>query len=117
MYRLIPALVTVLLMTLTGCGSSPVSVEQSREVVLQYFGTDVGTAGPFFKGGKKELDILSAGDRQKAEALIDQGAAMFLIYPGRSAASAAAPARASHVVFVQKNAIVGDFNVPPPAAP
>jgi hypothetical protein len=107
MHRFIAVLAATLLLSLNGCGTSPVSSEQTREVVLQYLGTDVGTAGPFYQGGKKELDILSAGDRQKADALIDQGAALFLIYAAPGTTNAG---HASRVILVHRGSVVGDFN-------
>jgi len=91
--------------------------EAAREVVLQYLGTDVGTAGPFYKGGKEELDGLSAADRQKANGLIDQGASVFLIYPGHPAPGDANAGKATRVVLVQHGAVVGDFASAPTAAP
>lgn len=95
---------------LCGCGTSPVDAESTREIVLQYLGGDVGTAGPFGKGGKKELDVLSDVDRKKAETLIDQGASLFLVFGSHVAnAAAAAQGGATRVVLVQRGRIVADF--------
>jgi hypothetical protein len=115
MQRLIPALFLAILVS--GCGTTPVSSETLREVVLQYLGGDVGTAGPFFKGGKKELDGLSASDRAQAEKLIDQGAAVFLVFAGKTSASENTGST-SRIVLVQDSKIVGDFRAAPkPATP
>lgn len=115
MYRVGLALLPLLL--LGGCGTSPTNSETTREVVLQYLGGDVGTAGPFGKGGKKELDVLTPADRQAAEALIDRGAAMFLVYGANAAnaadAQAAAAGGATRVVLVQGGRVVGDFRAQP----
>lgn len=106
MQRLLPGIALIIL--LSGCGTTPINSETTRETVLEYVGTDVGTAGPFFKGGKKELDILPDADRRKAEALIDGGAALFLVYPANRT-SDASTGSASRVVLVQHGKIVGDF--------
>lgn len=102
----------------SGCGTTALDSESTREVVLQYLGTDaaVGTAGPFGKGGKKELDVLSASDRQKAEAMIDRGAVLFLVYAANTAtADTAAPV--SRVIMVQGGKVTADFRAEPKAAP
>lgn len=105
MKRFLPVLAATLL--LVGCGSTPIGSETAREVVLQYLGTDVGTAGPFSKTAKNELDVLTPADRQKAASLIDGGAVLFLVYttptPGETA-------KASRVVLVKGKQVVGDFN-------
>ena len=114
MQRLLPGV--LILLFLSGCGTSPVNSETTRETVLEYLGADVGTAGPFYKGGKQELDILSEADRAKAAALIDHGAALFLVYPANRTANSTGSA--NRVVLVQGGKIVGDFTVPAkPAAP
>ncbi len=106
MQRFLSCLALVVL--LSGCGTSPVDSESTREVVLQYLGGDVGTAGPFGKGGKKELDVLTAADRHQAEQLIDAGASMFLVY-GANAANPNQAGGVSRVVLVQHGKIVADL--------
>lgn len=112
MQRFFPGLLALVL--LAGCGTSPVNTESTRNTVLQYLGGQVGTAGPFSRGGKKELDVLSAADRQKVSDLIDRGAVIFLVYGGQQGASKGA----SRIVVVQGEKIVGDFFAQPdqPAA-
>ncbi|HVU35202.1 MAG TPA: hypothetical protein VHE61_17335 [Opitutaceae bacterium] len=112
------ALLVIGSLLLTGCGTTPTDAESTREVVLQYVGTDVGTAGPFGKGGKKELTVLTQADRQKADALIDGGASAFTVY-GTDPNSPDQTSHVTRVVLVQHNKIVGDFKAPPPppAAP
>lgn len=85
-----------------GCGTSPGGVEATREIVLQYVGRDVGTVGPFSKQAKRELGALSKPDREKALALMDGGAAGFLIIERD-------PALANRMVLVAKGKVVGDF--------
>jgi hypothetical protein len=108
---------------LAGCGTTAMDSESTREIVLQYLGTDaaVGTAGPFGKGGKKEIDVLSATDRKQVEALIDRGAVLFLVYattPAAAAGESPAPgSNVSRVIVVQGGKVVGDFRAAPrPAA-
>lgn len=98
--------------------------ESTREVVLQYLGIDapVGTAGPFAKSAKKELDVLSAADRHQAETLIDHGAVLFLVYankPASPGSEAPAPGtNVSRVILVHGGKVVGDFRAEPkPVAP
>jgi hypothetical protein len=105
MQRFLPGVLIVIF--ISGCGTTPVNTETTREVVLQYLGGDVGTAGPFYKGGKKELDVLSPEDRRQAEALIDQGAALFLVFGANQTQSGASGA--NRVVLVHGGKIVGDF--------
>ncbi len=103
---------------LSGCGTTALDSESTREVVQQYLGVDsaVGTAGPFGKGGKKELDVLSAPDRQKAEGMIDRGAVLFLVYAANTAtADSAAPV--SQVILVQSGKVVAAFRAEPKAVP
>ena len=115
MQKLLPGLLTLLI--LTGCGTTPVSSESTREVVHAYLGADVGTAGPFFKGAKNEIDVLSDADRRQVEALVDRGAAVFLVFAGRGA-GAAQTGGASRVIVVQDGRVVGDFHAQPkPTAP
>ncbi len=106
MQRLLPGIALIIL--LSGCGTTPINSETTRETVLEYVGTDVGTAGPFFKGGKKELDILADADRRKAESLIDEGAALFLVYPANRTTDGSTGS-ASRVVLVRHGKVVGDF--------
>jgi hypothetical protein len=99
---------------LAGCGTTAMDSESTREIVLQYLGIDaaVGTAGPFGKGGKKEIDVLSAADRKQVEALIDRGAVLFLVYAVTPAAAGESPApgsNVSRVIVVQGGKVVGDF--------
>jgi hypothetical protein len=112
-------LVSSLMLLVAGCGTSAIKSETTREVVLQYLGTDVGTAGPFFKGGKNELGGLSDSDRRQAETLIDQGAAVFLVYSGHRTGDTAGTG-ADRIVLVSKGQVVGDFRTvakAPVAAP
>ena len=59
------------LILLGGCATAPITAETEREIVLQHVAVDAGTAGPFTKKSKHELDILSANDRVEAAALLD----------------------------------------------
>jgi hypothetical protein len=114
MQRLLPGF--LILTLLAGCGTSPVASETTREVVLQYLGQAVGTAGPFGKGGKKELDVLSPADRQKAEAMIDGGAVVFLVYGGHNA-QGEPQTGTTRVILVQNNKVIGDFAALPQPQP
>ncbi len=111
MQRFLPAILALIL--LAGCGTSPIDTESTREIVLQYLGGQVGTAGPFAaKTAKRELDILGDADRRKAEEQIDRGAVVFLVY-GESVGATGA----SRVILVQSNKVVGDYrSQPKPAA-
>lgn len=92
-------------LALFGCAAPPAGTEILREVVLHHVGGDFGTVGPFYKDRKKELDVLVPQDRARAAALLDQGAAGFLIYqPGN--------AGAARIVLVEKDHVVGDFSAP-----
>ena len=107
--RLALALSSVLL--LSACGTPTAGSESTRAILLQYLGGDVGTVGPFGKGGKKELTVLSDAERAEAEALIDKGAMMFLIYGG----SAGGQPGVSRVVLMQDKQVVRDYVVRPKA--
>lgn len=100
------------LLLLGGC-ATPRGAEATRNLVLQYLGGDVGTAGPFGQGGKKELTILTEAERKEAESLIDRGAVMFLVYGGSVAARNNPDAGASRVVLVQDGKILRDYIVQP----
>jgi hypothetical protein len=103
MQRFLPAIFALLL--LAGCGTSPIDTESTREIVLQYLGGQVGTAGPFAaKAAKREADILGEADRRSAEALIDRGAVVFLVNGERAGTTGA-----SRVILVQNNKVVGDY--------
>jgi hypothetical protein len=98
---------------IAGCAIAPTDAETTRETVLQYIGSDVGTAGPFGKGGKKELAVLSPTDRAQAETLIDRGAEGFLIFaPPPAGADEHAEPVVSRIVFVLHGKIAGDFQAP-----
>ena len=94
-----------LLLCSAGCATGPRDVEGAREVVLQYLGGNFGTAGPFSRDGKKELDVLAPADRTQAAALLDQGAVAFLAYQAGAT---------TRVVLVAKGRIVGDFRASAP---
>jgi hypothetical protein len=103
---------------LAGCGTTAMDSESTREIVLQYLGADaaVGTAGPFGKGGKKEIDVLSAADRKQVDDLIDRGAVLFLVYAATTPAGAAGESpvpgsNVSRVIVVHGGKVVGDFRV------
>ena len=121
--RRLSSLSVFLSLTLAGCGTTPTATESTREIVLQYLGADaaVGTAGPFAKSAKREIGVLSPTDRAQAEALIDKGAVVFLVYAAQPASAAteapSATSTVSRVVLVQRNQVVGDFRVAPGAAP
>ena len=89
-----------------GCATSPRDSETAREVVLQYLGSDAGTAGPFAKHQKKELDVLPPKERGEALALLDRGAVAFLVFETRKGGS-------PRVVLVMSGRVVGDFRAPP----
>lgn len=91
-----------LLLLTGGCGTSPGGAEATREIVLQYIGRDVGTVGPFSTQAKRELGALSKADKEKALALMQGGAAGFLIIERD-------PAAANRMVLVAKGKVVGDF--------
>jgi hypothetical protein len=99
---------------LTGCGTTAIDSESTREVVQQYLGVDsaVGTSGPYSKTAKQELDVLSPADRSKATSLVDQGAVVFLVYGGARVAGSDNPP-VSRVILVQKDRVVGDFRAQP----
>lgn len=101
----------LLTLLLAGCGTSPISTESTRGVVLSYLGGDVGTAGPFGKGGKRELEVLSPAEQKEGEALIDRGAVLFLVYGG--SATQPKTGSVSRIVFVQNNKVIRDFVVQP----
>src|SRR4051794_456772 len=110
MKRYLPLCLTLLL---AGCTTDPGGSEAVREVVLKYVDADVGTAGPFGKQGKKELDILSDKDRAAALALLDRGAVGFVVF-ARDYGAAARPgsndtATTSRIILVLKGKVVGDF--------
>ncbi|PTX94563.1 hypothetical protein [Opitutus sp. ER46] len=111
------ASVLVLLPLLSACGTSSMGSEAMRGVVLQYLGSDVGTVGPFYKGGKKELDVLAVAERSRAESLIDGGAALFLVYSSTLATRTRGATGADRIILVQHGKIVGDFAAQPPPAP
>lgn len=96
------SLATALVLLAGGCATGPDLVEARREVVLEYIGHDVGTVGPFSKQATRELATLSAGDRSKVLALMEHGAAGFLIIERD-------PARPNRIVLLAKGKIVGDF--------
>ena len=95
-------LVALLVVLLGGCASSPVDSERTREVVLNYLGAPVGTAGPFSNQAKKEFGVLSPKDQSEASALIDRGAVAFLVFE-------AGANSAVRIVLVHKDRVVGDF--------
>lgn len=105
---------------LSGCGTNPTDVESTRETVLQYLGGDVGTAGPFGRGGIKELYVLSPQDQRAATALIKSGAQAFLVYGGSPGTPDANIRGVTRIVLVQRGRVVADYHsVPnhPPAPP
>lgn len=104
---------------LAGCNTGPTRNESDREIVLQYVGGEVGTAGPFSKKAARELDILAEPDRSKSVALLERGAVAFFIYQKTAGAPAAAksaagsnPASGTRVIVVHNRQIVGDFRAP-----
>lgn len=99
-------LVILALALVAGCRSLPDGSESVREVVHEYLGADVGTAGPFYRGAMKEIGMLSAADQSKVEALVNDGAAVFLVFgeAGRPANSGA-----SRVLVVKERKVIGDF--------
>jgi hypothetical protein len=102
-------------MLFAGCASAPTTAETGREVVLQYVGTDVGTAGPFSKKSNSELAILSDKDRVTASSLLDHGAVAFLVYSkGANASAVSTPGKAAgtRVILLQHGRVVGDFKAP-----
>ena len=103
------------LLVVAGCASAPSAAETEREIVLQYVAVDAGTAGPFSRKSKQELDILSDRDRVAATALLDRGAVAFVVYPKTQISGAAAPASqhaGTRIVLVQHGRVVGDFKAP-----
>lgn len=100
------------LVLVAGCRNLPDGSESVREVVHAYLGADVGTAGPFYRGAMKEIGMLSAADQSKVEALINEGAAVFLVFgeAGRPANSGA-----SRVIVVKERKVIGDFRAAAPA--
>jgi hypothetical protein len=106
--------VGMMMIGIAGCAIAPTDAETTRQTVLQYIGSDVGTAGPFGKGGKKELAVLSSNDRAQAEILIDRGAEGFLIFapPPPAGPDEHADPVVSRIVFVLHGKIAGDFHAP-----
>jgi hypothetical protein len=103
------------LILLGGCATAPSTAETEREIVLQHVAVDVGTAGPFSKKAKRELDVLSDKDRVEASMLLDRGAVAFLVYPktpGSASASTPKKETGPRVVLVQHGRVVGDFTAP-----
>ena len=103
------------LLFVAGCASAPSTAETEREVVLQYVAVDAGTAGPFSRKSKQELDILSDQDRLAATALLDRGAVAFVVYHKNQMPGAASPATrhpGTRIVLVQHGRVVGDFKAP-----
>lgn len=98
-----PLLLAILL---AGCATTTVDPEAAREAALQYINADVGTTGPFNKNRTKDLDVLSAGDRAKAVALLDRGAVGFVAFGSGAAGGASAHVR---IVLVLEKKVVGDF--------
>lgn len=88
-------------MLLAGCGTVPGGAERAREVVLEYVGGSVGTAGPFSNKAFPELNSLSASDRTKAGALIDRGALAFVVISA---------GKSTRIVLVQGGKVVGDLS-------
>lgn len=105
-------LTLLLLVTLAGCATSPGDSESNREVVLKYLDADVGTAGPFNKQAKKELDVLSEKDRAAATALLEKGGVGFDVFAPASSPERGTVAR---IVIVHAGKIVGDFLAVKPA--
>ncbi len=94
-----------------GCRNLPDGSESVREVVHAYLGADVGTAGPFYRGAMKEIGMLSADDQRSVESLVNDGAAVFLVFgeAGRPANSGA-----SRVIVVKERKVVGDYRAAAP---
>lgn len=113
--RLALALASSITLLLSGCATASSSPEAQREVVLQYLDASVGTAGPFSRQAKKELDFLSPKDRTDVLALLDRGAVLFLVFeppkPGTNGKSTAT-ASASRAILVSQGKVVGDFRAP-----
>ena len=97
---------TIVLILLAGCTTSPGNSEANREVVLKYLDADVGTAGPFSKQGKRELDVLSEKDRATALGLLERGAVGFVVFAPAHSAEAGSVAR---IVLVLSGKVIGDF--------
>ena len=102
-----------------GCASGPGTAETEREIVLQYVGVDVGTAGPFTKKSSRELDILADKDRSAAAALLNRGAVGFLVYAktpnvGNTTATNSPPNKqlGPRVILLQHGRVVGDYKAP-----
>jgi hypothetical protein len=102
----------LLLLFLGGCATAPSDAESQREVVLRYLDANVGTAGPFGRHAKKELDVLSDKDRAEAMALLNRGAVGFLVFETAGTATdgkPSAPTSAPRVILVQHGKVAGDF--------
>ena len=97
-----PAVPVLLVLLCGGCSTAPSDAEATREIVLLYVGHDVGTVGPFSQRAKRELAALSPKDRTQALALMDHGAAGFLIIERD-------PAVSNRMVLISKGRVVGDF--------
>lgn len=76
---------------------------------MQYLGSDAGTAGPFAKHAKKELDVLPPKERAEATALLERGGLAFLVFEARAGGS-------TRVVVVMNGKIAGDFRAPKDAS-
>ena len=97
---------TLLVVLLSGCATSSSDPETTREVVLKYLNSDVGTTGPFSKRNPKDLEILSPADRTQATALVDRGAVGFVIFGGAQKPGSETGGR---IVLVQNGKVVGDY--------
>ena len=107
------AYLLIVLLLPAGCATAPSTAESQREIVLQHIGIDAGTAGPFSKGAKRELEILSEKDRIEAAKLVEHGAVTFLVYPKRQGSVRnSSPKEGTRVVLVQHGRVVGDFKAP-----
>ena len=102
----------VVLVLAAGCATPPTTAETEREIVLQHVAADVGTAGPFSKQSKRELDILSDKDRIEASGLLDRGAVFFLVFAKADASLSGPNVPKTRVVVVQHGRVVGDFRAP-----
>lgn len=103
---------SVLLLILGGCATAPSDTESQREIVLRYLDANVGTAGPFSRRASKELGVLSEKDRAEAMALLNRGAAGYLVFEAAGTAAdgkSTAAAAATRIILVHHGKVVGDF--------
>jgi hypothetical protein len=111
---------TAVLLALCGCASqqSLVEAEAARQVVLSHLGADAKIAGPVSKKERKELEVLSQSDRDRALVLLESGATCFFVFgPDFNTVMHTKDGpimdfiKVERIIFVSDGHVVGDFPV------